>query len=474
MDRGPTETKADHRGIAVPSEPSGNSTSAPARGSDGAASSQLFALHRGYRLPGYHNQRFTAAFLPDLSQVWTNPFLAKGMVERALVEEIVHATSTQYRPAQLYPAMNRLSGEKTRPADAEFYDLIEGLYFASIPLFKERPVDARCLPRYPPEHRAIGKRVLGVARKLAEQADPSLFKRASARDALWAIWVFLLYVVPTCPGQAYAILDLLERFPVQARWNRAHLFRQIYAWFTPLVLNDPELHFSIARPQEPHRNVEILVQFLLLATSASADRLLPVVPSLLDICSLGLSTFVPIVWLRQRRGRILANVELFDQTPSRLLAAKRRPHSSVVLKREGARARLCPAGRFQARIHRILSDCHGTCLTRGLTERIRSLLEFICTAIVDLAVRMREAADQCSYCRAVIRDGAFLRHAQSLASAPDQLRPKVISAMFGYEEWLRRDLPLEIARETGVDPPQLTCRPHRLDWKPKRSWHPRS
>ena len=58
-----------------------------------------------YRIPGY-TSNCVAVYLPQFHQIWTNPQHDRKTVDRALREEVIHATQTCFRPSGLLPTLN--------------------------------------------------------------------------------------------------------------------------------------------------------------------------------------------------------------------------------------------------------------------------------------------------------------------------------------------------------------------------------
>lgn len=431
-------------------------------------------LDSGYRALGGVQGGWIAQFQPQLNQVWTNPLAHRTSVKSALPEEFIHAVTMGFRPAQLYPLTNYLSGRRMLPGVEEFRDVVETVYFSAWPIVQERPVLARSLPRVHPSEapervrvRALAKRVLRQARRIAASAGPELGLEEARVGGLWAVMMFLLYVVPAVPGQCDSVLKLIDTLDVPRGWTS---YGEVFHHFlksadTRLKEPSKERLFLLAAPNEPHRDVAIMLDVVASVIEREPDDNLALFPTVLMTATLDTTGFTPLIWLKHSDDVVFAGIELWDQTSHKVEARR-----SVI---EGRRALYkardsavtnCPVERFYRATVGTLADFFAQ---KG-PKRPARVLELALSGLAEridqhLMAVWRDANTGCPWCQGILRRDAVRTTVERILATPKVRIEQACRRMDDYERWLA-STGLEVIRiklhdTVGADVPVRLARP---------------
>ena len=404
-------------------------------------------MSSAYRLPGYRHG-WVAAYRPEYRQVWTNPKFSREEINSVLCEEFVHATLTQFHPAELLPLRNYLTGSSRHPRHDEFSDIVEAVYYASHPLAFGEPVDPdHPLDLYSP-HRALGRRILRAAAQLAKMRSPQLEEGDALQKALWALTAGLGCIVPLAKGQGNAVLDVLSDFGTPQRWrSESHLLGMLLMHLSLWIKERPErATFTLTRPNDPHELLVKSTAFLCDFAMAPIDRIIPTTPLLLSTLTLGLYNHVYLFWLLPRDSRIDAVIEEWSFTAQNITA------SLKALRRRGISANSptpdavhCKAGLF-----------HMNCLVflRDLLRRrpvvsppflVHEMLELFTYLLREIILCRSKEEYECPLCR-IAFDGAFQENAKRIAGLSVREKQVLIEAASRHILWLHGDCLGEIRR----------------------------
>ncbi len=316
------------------------------------APSQEFSSVPGYRLPGYRHE-WLAVYVPEYQQIWTNPGATKREVESILWEEFVHSLQTGLRPSALGPLRNHLIADEQHPGYEEFTDLVEALAYASYPLAFDKPIDPDSPPELKSPYKELGIRIIREAARLAQYRASGKPEANARQDALRALTTVLFSVVPLAPGQGPAVLDCIGSFGAPCRWGTVHqLFEGLLMHLSQFIhearREQRPLAFTLMRPNDPHELIVRSMDFILDFLSAPIERVVPAIPALLSVVTLGLHQNVYLFWLQRSQGRIEATVEIWPSLMQNLSDVSR------ALRRQGihlgppVEGSPCPAYGFYA------------------------------------------------------------------------------------------------------------------------------
>jgi hypothetical protein len=397
----------------------------------------------GYRF--YRHGNWIAVYKPEFNQIWTNPYVPKRIINRALVEEFCHNNSCRSRPAQLHPVINWLSGEEKCPSSDEYRDLVEAIAIALYPLGKSRPVSKRCLPRAVPEsHRKLANRIIDIAICFSKQADSTILPSDARQKALWAVVSFLNYVIPLRPDQGSKILDFIENLCFPGKWSNEHnVFNFLFAKTSDLVnsTKPTDLGFTITRPRDPHIIISSMFQVFdcsqsipLVEPENRTEVLQSVFPVLLHGLTLDNSCIVPLYWLRVRKNTIYVVIEIWDETPSLLSSTEQ--NMPWVFDRNSVNPKTCGAKLLYYKAHKAvkkftshqkeLNFCGLFCYMLDIMpKRVTQYLDFQTT---------REC--ECFYCNNTLYTAKTTHIAKRFISMPKYFVDECINAANKYESWL--------------------------------------
>jgi len=418
-------------------------------------------LRQGYNFPGDVSGP-VASYVPTCHLVLTTPSFSRRLLNRAIIEEAIHATTVSLRPPQQYPLLNALTSSSAFPGLEVFRDIVEALFVTTHRLARYKAVDARFLPRSP--FKELGKRIIRTAVRLAKTASPSLSPVQARKSALWALSVFLMNAVPRRANAGSSILDCVERFQQPENWETPHdLFEHLVASTIEVEKREPgAFPFSISRPPEPHRNIVEMLRVLTLVRDASSDTLLPLLPALLGFLTIGIVSFLPILWIRPRGARVMVAVEVWDQT---LGSLGDRSLSEVL---ESMPQQKCPqdcrAGALQKEYVHLLS-----CTNIPYEDPLGRLQMFQVSlgCLPDLIrkhlARFSRKRCSCSYCNIAFGDPEFAELTRQVLDKTSWPGNRVKHLAGVYPQWLTRECILGI-QEMRKDPRPFVlvgiCRPN--------------
>ncbi len=407
----------------------------------------------GYRFPGYAHD-WTAAFVPEYNQIWTSPDFAKRKIEKHLPEEIIHANTVSRKPAQIYPLVNYLTGANENPWPDRFADIVEAVFFAFCPYLQDKPLLARHLPRPKSEQgiaaREDGKRILKICSKLAKYVAPGTEPLKAAYDALWGVTGFLSCICPYKPGQLTHILDIAECFSPPNNWTR---IRQIFEGLLAHSIEETkqvaseQRAFSLARPNDPHKLVSMMLEFTEEMLKLGPDRILPVFPTLLGITTLELSSFIPLIWLRKKDSHIEASADIFDNTATMI----RR-----VIDMEKARERLgeqsdCPTGQFHREFQKAIISFVANKRPQRPAQTMQYTLELLPKLAEKYLMQLWKKNNwTCRYCQAQLNHSDTQKACERILTTPTKTFTQLACEMDHYEAWLVSSGLQVIQQKTGL------------------------
>jgi hypothetical protein len=397
--------------------------------------------HPGYRCRG-PGKRWVAQYSPLTNLVQTDPWCPKRMVNRVLPEEFVHATTVGYRPAQLYPLANYLMEVDNYPDVEEFRELVEAVYVAMWPLAKDKPITVRSLPQAEGPERAAAEHILELAHQFAGAAGNGLSTADARRQALWAVTMFLLYVVPLTPGQCPIVLHHLARISPPKPWRTypdlfQHLFAEMAAAQAAPPASGPRT-FQLVPPSEPHRNVAVTLELTRHILQLPPDALLPVFPAALSIVTLHTTNIIPLVWLRASDRCVHAAVELWDQTGQRLDAVTSVISERRRLHRKGSSPiKDCPTDRFYREATRTIArtlmrrrPCRPAQIMGLAFETLRTLIRKY------LMRMLQHDSTPCPWCQRLVCTPSVKEAAKQILATPLSRVRLLAAETEGYERWL--------------------------------------
>ncbi len=407
----------------------------------------------GYAIPGYHH-RWLAVYIPEYHQIWTNPWIPQSDIEGILWEEFIHAMHTTLRPAALCPLRNFLVSDSPHPGHEEFADLVEALCFASYPLALEKPVDPDNPPAIASPYRQLGIKILQEAARLAEYCSST--EGEPRRDALWGLTTALFSVIPLAPGQGPHVLDVVSTLAPQQRWRTAHdLFQELLLHLSECVKqaekeNRP-LPFTLIRSNDPHELIIKSTTFLLDFLDAPLERVVPTVPALLSVASLGLHRDVYLFWLRGARGVTGASIEIWSFLEENISVM------STALRQQGlalgppVRDAPCPAYRIYAQMGVFLRE-----LTRRKQHAspgylVHEMLELLIYLLNELKGEAGNGYLSCRNCQTAFLDERFVDAAEQLIKTPARKKIGLFVAASQHANWLRTDCLREIKEKLGIN-----------------------
>jgi hypothetical protein len=402
-----------------------------------------------YCCPG-SSTSWTACYVPHLHQVWTNPFLPQKYAAYALPEEWIHATTAAFRPPQLHPLMNYLTGTESHATAADFADIVEVVYLAMCLLATDRPVHRRYVPEANAPCRQACERIVDLARRSAAASSGYASATHARHEALWAITLFLMYVVPRHPGQLPIILEMLDAIGPKPFWQtHSELFLHFFSKVREALMHlPPELRvFSVTEPREPHRDVQMMLKLIPNITCLSASRLLSVFPALIGALSLAVTSFVPIVWMHYKHGRIQASVSLLDQT-SELCPVRGQllPEHAIHYLYGESQICDCPLMRFYRRFMLFLGRMiRAKDLLRPATFMIR-IMKGIPAHLQFLLAEQSGDRKGCPLCKGFVPADLIQTALISLRQYTPRLLDHLKQIIDGYEGWFR-EKGLENVRE---------------------------
>jgi len=409
----------------------------------------------GYAFPG-HRHRWLALYIPEYHQVWTNPRIPKAEVEGVLWEEFVHASHTGFRPSELLPLRNFLVEDGGHPRHEDFRDLVEALCFASHPLAFGRPVDVDNPPEIDSPYRELGIRVLKEAVRLAQFGGSGRSESKIREDALWGLTTALFSVVPLAPNQGPVVLDCVHSFEPDTQWKTAHdLFEMLLLHLSHRVgsnegRKDTE-KFTLARPNDPHELIVRSIDFVLDFLYAPPEKVVPAVPALLSVLTLGLHQNVYLLWLQDEDGRTDCTIEVWQFLDQNIRTV------SKALRKQGIRFGP-PVTGSPCAAYRIYAE--SLVFLRELTKRrrqasagylIHETLELLIYFCGELMSELRRQEVSCDNCRTALLDDWFCDAAERLIKAPERKKNDLLLAASRHLDWLKTDCLLKIEKELQLD-----------------------
>lgn len=408
--------------------------------------------HSHTGLPGYavpaEKGNFVALFVPELAHIWTNPDCSKKEIETILVEEFVHATQTSFRPSQLLPLRNFLTGGTHHPSHDEFRDIIEAVFYASWPLAHNVLIDPKQPPPLYSPYSKLGCSILNVAVALARHRSSELSEAAARQKALWALLLALLDVVPLKSGQGRQVIEVLGCCIPSETWSdTAHLLGVLLKHLANSLNKTPVQRrtFALVRPNDPHqllfRAVDVFADF----TNAAAHRLVPTIPVLLSVLSFDIVRNIHLLWWRKRGARLEPSFEVWPFTGQNIRALTKAfvvcPATQVTARRDAEDSGPCVARLVHMNSFSFLRELNERQQAWSypfLAHELLELLPSLFNAILLPALRTGTGCDQC---QGILGDARFRERATALASISTKRKLDLITAASHYGQWLKTECP---------------------------------
>ena len=369
---------------------------------------------------------------------------------------------TGLRPSELSPLRNFLIPDSQHPGHEEFTDLVEALCFASYPLAFDKPIDPDDPPGIASPYRELGIRILREAVRLAQFARSG--KSEARPDAPWALTTAVFSVVPLAPDQGPRVLECISTFDPEDRWRTSHdLFEELLLHLSRCVKqakgeNTPPT-FTLMRPNDPHelvvRSTDLLLDFL----NAPVQRVVPTVPALLSVVTLGLHQNVYLFWLRSDRGLTEGMVEVWPFLKRNMSTV------SKALRRQGIRLGP-PVSRARCPAYGVYAQ--SLVFLRELTRRkrrawagylIHEMLERLIYFLRELMSEVRQEGRSCRNCETALLDDRFPDAAERLIKVPTRKRTELLIAVSRHHNWLQAACLREIEAKLRLDADIRIVRP---------------
>jgi len=404
----------------------------------------------GYSLCSVEGQ-WVAQYLPRFHQVWTNPTFSHERHEKSLCHEFVHMVGASFHPAQLYPALNYLSGENHFPDVGDFFDVIEALYVAMHPLVFRRPISLRALPRGNKKALRLAKRIVMTAKRFSESCPPTILRPAALSDSLWALYVVLINVVPLRPDQGENILERLAEMVPPHGWKTSReLYKYVFSRLAEETVlgKKSEYSFSLARPAEPHRNISQMLSFLSAFVAATEERAIPVTPVLLIALSLGLFNVMPVLRIERWRENYSAAIEIWNGTRGQIRTSKEASKHGLGA---SAPADSCVAWSFYRELFRNIASTRFKPSPNIFGKAAARLLEILPVLVRRYLRPKSEASYTCPHCRIVLAKEGDSHLANTLFPIDSREKTRLIRMAERYPSWLASGCLRTIEKELELD-----------------------
>lgn len=407
----------------------------------------------GYRIPGYRHG-WTAAYIPDLHQIWIHPLASSEDAQAVLREEVIHADTCRLRPAQLRPMLRYLAnGDAAGQIDA-FSDIVEAIYVALWPLATGRRLSKSSFPLAGEAEVKAAQRLLKLARCLSRHVDwPKSFANTS-EATLWSLGTFLLYVVPSQPGQCANVLDMLEAIgPPDSSKARRTVLDYLFEEVMTRLRSSPQgtYEFTLECPNEIHQSLATMLSLASVSLRLPPSRILPVFPALLAALTLDRSTFIPILWMRARGDRIETTADILDQTGILLSSpdASGKDQPSLTSGDKKPSGHSCAAERFEREYVQSLSNFIWQRRPHRPALVMAYALQLLPKMVRSHLSGFWDRPGRCRFCRSTIKQPEIQAACRILTEADSRSIGRTAKAMDSYETWLLSDGLKEVQRRTG-------------------------
>jgi hypothetical protein len=199
-----------------------------------------------------------------------------------------------------------------------------------------------------------------------------------------------------------------------------------------------------------------------IVSGKQAKELTPLIPSLLGLLTLGAATFLPLVWLRPRRGKIFVAIEVWDQNHGALEGARVQAQNPTAGSSTASAG--CWAGEFVRELSQILACVdipHESPL--GRLRLIETLLESLPVLLSRLVLARPHRPCPCAYCRIALQDIETQQRLRRFLERHQTIRSIFGEAARMYGFWLQSECLQDLQQTMGKGGP-LTfvgfLRPH--------------
>lgn len=392
-----------------------------------------------YRIPGY-TSNCVAVYLPQFHQIWTNPQHDRKTVDRALREEVIHATQTCFRPSGLLPTLNFLRGSNKRPTHEEFRDIVEALYFAAQPLAYDKPIDPARPPRIQSPYRDLGIRILKAACRLAEYGHRSQTLEDNRRQALWSVLVSLSNVVPLRRDMGWFVLECIDEFVPSNGWLSATELTELLLKHLSCVQRshkDAARFIKVLRPNNSHvlifRAVDMIADFL----RAPMDRVVAALPVLLSALTLDVHRTIYLLRLQQHGDRLLSAVETWQLTHDNIKSTETALRSLLRGDRSGGDEKEpCVAIQFHIRSLEFTKQIYHRFANPSAPFVLHEALEYFLHLLNTLILAPSKTRSNCRLCNAQFCDEKFMHRAKRISSLGPKTKFSLLLASTKHHAWL--------------------------------------
>jgi len=403
-----------------------------------------------------------AVFLPALNQIWALESADAGEMAALLAHELGHAGSVGLQPAMLHPLRNHLMGIEFRPSAREFRDIAESVLAVLMPLHAGQLPTEESLLLIPKEYRALALGYLRLARKLARHPPGDGYERVG--EALHAIVLLMLHIVPFARNQAAYVLKLLAKCRTPKPWiERYDLFLQLHRELAECCQRLPRARdsFLVTLPIDTHRAVGDMLMFLdggLRAAAERREQLIGTIPTMLGVLTLGSLYVLPVITIRRTRQGYRARIGVTHST------SRSEPPVAAALEVQARRLARSEAGGV---------PCQATALMIEILEQtkpfrtskapermgkcLRSLLAFLPAAVT----RAYQGTMVCEGCKATLGAPTVRGAAQHVMAMPPAERAAFLAAAGGYESWLQTTCMEWAQQRNELDDPLHAVRAYR-------------
>jgi len=393
-----------------------------------------------------------AVYLPALNQVWAFESTSPQEKARVLGHEFLHASLAYSQPAMLFPLRNRLMGLKTPPTEETFQDIAESTVMTLVPVLEGQVPSEDCFPIKKKDVHKLGVGYLALARKLARLSAVGSQERVP--EALRAIAILMMHVVPRIPGQGAYVLRFLRRCRLMSPWiDKWDLFLQLHSGLANIWRDESRARecFYLMPPVDVHRLVGDMVIFLSGALNTAAQRpaqLVGAIPAMLGILTFGIFQVMPIVTLsrsiRGLRARI-AVVHSTSRSKSRIeaMAALQDRH----FQRSLAEGRRCEARALITEVWELVLPFIKSSDRARVPLCLRGLLRFF----PERAAALSNTPLACEGCQATLRMHDVICALRHISLMPKRHRKAFMRAAECYENWLRTECVNEILSLAGYN-----------------------
>jgi len=394
----------------------------------------------GYKIPT-GNKDSSALYHPALNQVWIFGSTTKNELALIHAHESMHMYTTSLQPSQLLFLRAELLGYVDRPGKDCFDGIVETVCEACF--WAETKLGIEDIPfmirdaKYPDIFSAL----IELSQNIASNDPESSANEKTLKEAVNAICILLMHIVPHRPGIELELINIIAGLPLPRDCkNKWSIFLDIYVKLDAKWKKTEELKklFSLILPKDSHRFVSDMVIFLLGALKVVHTRpeiITAVFPVLLLLLTQASFVILPFIYIRESAGKYEAEIKLVHSTSKSNEGSSAASMQQEAFMKSKEKGILCGAAPFFVPL---LNESNKYMIS-DTKDRTYKCFGQLLEILPDLIKAHLLTKNNCPGCRTFFQGDIFESAVEAIINIPESTKQKMIQSVKGYDKFLATD-----------------------------------